>query len=124
MELLYVLIVFALITWIAFSPDPLADTIRARFKGTKARAAKALDDAVDRVEAAEADNEAQLAKANAALVEIKGMRFAIQSKVNVAIEDIKRWNTAAENAASVQKQDLVLEALKRKSTAEAELIPL
>lgn len=121
MDLIYLLIALVVILWIAFSPDPLASAIRTRFVGAKARAAAALDDAVDRVEAAEASNENQLAKANAALVDIMGMRVAIQNKVDLATGAARKWQTAAENAASVQKQDLVVEALTRKNAAAADL---
>ncbi len=118
------ILALAFVLWVAFSPDKLANTLRARFKGAKARAADALDDAIDRMEAAEADTENQIAKANQALIEIKTERKSIGNKVAVEQASQTKWQTAAENAASVQREDLVKEALTRKQEATEALVGL
>jgi phage shock protein A len=121
MELLIVLILSTVfVLWVAFSPDKLASAIRTRFIGAKARAADAMDDAVDRVEAAQANIEEQLAKANGGLIDIKTMRKAIENKLNEAKATVTKYNTAAENAASGSRQDLVAEAVSRKNVALGE----
>lgn len=116
-----ILIAVVVFVWVALSPDKLASTLRARFKGAKARAADALDDAIARMEAAEADIEIQLARANQALIEIKTMRKAIENQLVAKKADEAKWQTAAENAASVSRAELVKEALTRKQEASGAL---
>lgn len=118
------ILALAFVLWVAFSPDKLANTLRARFKGAKAQAADALDDAIARMDAAEADTEAQLAKANQALIEVKTMRKAIENQVAAKTADLAKWQTAAENAASIQRADLAKEALTRKQEASDALVGL
>ena len=119
-----ILVILAFLVWVIFSKSRLASTIRMRFKSAERRAAEALDDAVSRVEAAEVDNEDQLAKSNEALIQIKTMRKAIANKCSEENQNIAKYEQAAENAASIQREDLVEEALTRKQAAENALIPL
>ena len=116
-----VILLMVLIGWVMISPDKLADTLRTRFKGSKQRVATALDSAVDRVQAAEADANAQLAKTQRALVEVKGMRHQVQTRCDVLKASALKYQMAAENAASIGRQDLALEALNRRNTANVEL---
>lgn len=115
--ILFVVAVVAAGLWVALSNDKLASAIRTRFQGAKARAADALDDAIDRMEAAEADVESRLAKANVALIEVKSMRKQVENQKLAAEANVRKYETASENAASVGRRELVAEAIARKAEA-------
>lgn len=107
-----------LLAWISLSPDPLARTIRVRITGVKAQAAKALDDAMARMEAAEADIRDNLEKAKSALVTIKAGRITLERRVNTAQAEVDKWQAAAETAARANKRNLVVGALAELAKAQ------
>ena len=105
----------------------LRGTVRAWFKGQQAQAADALDDAVNRMEAAEADVEENLAKANAGLIEVKTQRNSVEGQIADAQNAVTRYTNASENAAKAGRRDLVEQALQNVAEAKgliAKLQPL
>lgn len=114
-----VLVLAAVIAWCAFSPDPLAETIRVRWFGLKTRAQKMLDSAKDRALKAKRDTEAKQAKGNADLIDIKTVRRRMENDLNEAQADLVKWNTAADNAASVGREDLVRAAEEKVAEAQS-----
>jgi phage shock protein A len=108
METLIVfLVVVGLLVWAKFSPDPLAEVIRVRAFGAKTRAEKALDSAKDRALRGKRVAEEKKAAANVQLIEIKKLRKRTEIDLEEARRKVTYFDTAAENAASVSRSDLV-----------------
>ncbi len=118
------ILVLVAIGWVALSPDKLADTLRTRFKGAKARVADALDDAVARIDSAQEEAEAKLSKAREALITIMARRRLIQGQVETKKQSISMLDAAAEGAAREQRREVVQAALDRKQIAVGVLAAL
>jgi phage shock protein A len=103
----FVVIAGLLGLWIAFSPDSLADAARVSVFKMKSWAQRKLEDAVARGMRAVEKTEAKMAKAKADLLSVKKERRLAQNKLEKINGKISELNTAADNAASIGRTDLV-----------------
>lgn len=110
--------------WILVSQDRLASAIRARFQGTKAKVANAMDNAMARMEAAETEIAGKVAAARNGLIEVKSSAKAAETNLARARGDVQRWIENAILAVKNGNQTLARICLARQKEAEVLLLPL
>lgn len=114
----------AAVLWVAYSPDPLAEVIRVAVFHAKSRLARKLDSAIARHELAVANAERAKAEANQQLLIMKDARNDLKLQLDPLDALIAARDTAAKNAASVGKDDMVKQALQEKRDAEDDAAPI
>lgn len=103
---------------------PLANVLRSKAKAKELELANALDNANDRILAAQSTTETKLANGEKGKVMVKGARKLIEMRYNDAKAAVQKYDLAAQSAAMANRADLVERAVAKLQAARKTLAGL